>query len=357
MAFSIRRAGLTAAALVIGAGSLAACGANDAQNGSSGDGGGKKIALLLPESKTTRYEAFDKPLFEDKVKALDPNVKVLYYNADQDPAKQQQQVETAITEKVDAMVLDPVDGKAAAGLVKSAQEADIPVIAYDRFIEGSDYYMSFDNNEVGKLQGEALAKAVGGSGGILMLNGAPTDPNAAQFKEGAHSSLDTSGLKILAEYDNPDWSPDNAQQWTTDQLGKFNPKDIKGVYAANDGQAGGVVAALTGAGIAKSALPPITGQDAELAAIQRIVAGEQYMTIYKPIKVEAEKAAAVAVDLANDKEITGTTDFQGVKSFIFTPIVVTQDNVKDTVVKDGFYSVDDICTGEYAKSCSAAGLS
>ncbi len=356
MVLSIRRAGLTAAALVIGVGGLAACGANDAQNNSGGDGGTKKIALLLPESKTTRYEAFDKPLFEDKVKALDPNVKVLYYNADQDPAKQQQQVETAITEKVDAMVLDPVDGKAAAGLVKSAQEANIPVIAYDRFIEGSDYYMSFDNNEVGKLQGEALVKAVG-TGGILMLNGAPTDPNAAQFKEGAHSALDSSTVKILAEYDNPDWSPDNAQQWTTDQLGKFNPKDIKGVYAANDGQAGGVVAALTGAGIAKNALPPITGQDAELAAIQRIVAGEQYMTIYKPIKVEAEKAAAVAVDLANDKEITGTQDFQGVKSFIFKPIVVTTDNVKTTVVADGFYSVDDICTPEYAAACKQAGLS
>ena len=282
---------------------------------------------------------------------------VVYFNADQDPAKQQQQVETAITDQVDAMVLDPVDGEAAAGLVVSAQEADIPVIAYDRFIEGSDYYMSFDNAQVGKLQAESLVEAVGGSGGILMLNGAPTDPNAAQFKEGAHSVLDSSGVDILAEYDNPDWSPDNAQQWTTDQLGKYEPAEVKGVYAANDGQAGGVVAALTGAGISADALPPITGQDAELAAIQRIVAGEQYMTIYKPIKVEAEKAGEIAVQLANDEKITGTEDFQGVASFIFDPIVVTQDNVADTVVKDGFYSVDDICTENYADACTQAGLS
>ncbi len=239
----------------------------------------------------------------------------------------------------------------------SAQEADIPVIAYDRFIDGSDYYMSFDNAQVGKLQAESLVEAVGGSGGILMLNGAPTDPNAAQFKEGAHSVLDSSGVDILAEYDNPDWSPDNAQQWTTDQLGKYEPAEVKGVYAANDGQAGGVVAALTGAGISADALPPITGQDAELAAIQRIVAGEQYMTIYKPIKVEAEKAAEIAVQLANDEKITGTEDFQGVASFIFDPIVVTQDNVADTVVKDGFYSVDDICTENYADACTQAGLS
>ena len=357
MALSIRRAGLTAAALVIGAGGLAACGANEAQNGSEGGDGAKKIALLLPESKTTRYEAFDKPLFEEKVAELCNDCEVVYFNADQDPAKQQQQVETAITDQVDAMVLDPVDGEAAAGLVVSAQDADIPVIAYDRFIEGSDYYMSFDNAQVGQLQAESLVEAVGGSGGILMLNGAPTDPNAAQFKEGAHSVLDSSGVDILAEYDNPDWSPDNAQQWTTDQLGKYEPAEIDGVYAANDGQAGGVVAALTGAGISADALPPITGQDAELAAIQRIVAGEQFMTIYKPIKVEAEKAAEIAVQLANDEKITGTEDFQGVASFIFDPIVVTQDNVADTVVKDGFYSVDDICTENYADACTQAGLS
>jgi D-xylose transport system substrate-binding protein len=356
VALSIRRAVATAAVIVVGAGSLAACGANDAQTGSADGDGAKKIALLLPESKTTRYEAFDRPLFEQKVAELCDDCEVVYFNADQDPAKQQQQVESAITEQVDVMVLDPVDGEAAAGLVTSAQDADIPVIAYDRFIAGSDYYMSFDNAQVGKLQAEALVEAVGGSGSILMLNGAPTDPNAGQFKEGAHSVLDSSDVEILAEYDNPDWSPENAQQWTTDQLGKFQPSEINGVYAANDGQAGGVVAALTGAGMARDALPPITGQDAELAAIQRIVAGEQYMTIYKPIKVEAEKAAEVAVDIANGEEITGTTDFEGVDSFIFDPIIVTQDNVADTVVADEFYTVEEICAGAYADACKAAGL-
>ena len=357
MALPIRRAALTAAAVIIGAGSLAACGANDPQGGSDGGDGAKQIALLLPESKTTRYEAFDRPLFEAKVAELCDDCEVVYFNADQDPAKQQQQVETAITDQVDAMVLDPVDGEAAAGLVTSAQNADIPVIAYDRFIEGADYYMSFDNATVGKLQAESLVEAVGGSGSILMLNGAPTDPNAGQFKEGAHSVLDSSDVKILAEYDNPDWSPENAQQWTTDQLGKFTPSEIDGVYAANDGQASGVIAALTGAGVAKDALPPITGQDAQLAAIQQILAGEQFMTVYKPITVEAEKAAEVAVDLANGEEITGTTDFQGVASFIFDPIVVTQDNVGDTVVADGFYTEEDICTDSYADACKAAGLS
>jgi D-xylose transport system substrate-binding protein len=348
---------------MIAAASLAACGANDAESGGdeSGEGGGGDsltIALLLPESKTTRYESQDKPLFEEKVAELCEECEVTYFNADQDPAKQQQQVETAITDEVDAIVLDPVDGEAAAGLVVDIQDAGIPVLAYDRFIEGADYYMSFDNAQVGTLQAESLVEAMGGKGSILMLNGAPTDPNAAQFKEGAHEVLDAaSSVEILAEFDNPDWSPDKAQEWTTDQLGKFEPSQVTGVYAANDGQAGGVVAAMTGAGVAADALPPITGQDAELAAIQRIVAGQQYMTVYKPIKTEAEKAAEVAVQMARGEEITGTEDFEGVASFIFDPIVVTKENVADTVVKDGFHSVDDICTADYADACTAAGIS
>lgn len=351
----LRRAGSAIAALVFATTFLAACG-SDADSGGSGDGGGPTIALLLPESKTTRYESQDKPLFEAKVAELCSECEVKYFNADQDPAKQQQQVETAITDGVDAIVLGPVDGEAAAGLVQDAQAADIPVMAYDRFIEGADYYTSFDNGKVGELQGQALVDALSDQGSILMLHGAPTDPNAAQFKEGAKKVIDASGLEILAEYDNPDWSPDNAQQWTSDQLNKIDPSEIAGVYAANDGQAGGVVAALTGAGVAADALPPITGQDAELAAIQRIVAGQQYMTIYKPIKTEAEKAAEVAVKMAKGEEITGAEDFEGVASFIFDPIVVTKENVADTVVADGFHKVADICTGEYAAACAEAGI-
>jgi len=336
---------------------LAACGSNDDDGG--GDSGGsdsKVIALLLPESKTTRYESFDRPLFEAKVSDLCSDCEVTYFNADQDEAKQQQQVESALSQDASVLVLDPVNGAGAGGMVRSAQDAGATVVAYDRFIAEADYYMSFDNETVGRMQGEALVEAMGDEGGILMLNGAPSDPNAAQFKAGAHGVLDDSNVEILAEYDNPNWSPDNAQKWTTDQLGKIDAADVKGVYAANDGQAGGVVAALTGAGVAADALPPITGQDAELAAIQRIVAGQQAMTIYKPIKIEAEKAAEVAVALVNGDDVGDTTDFEGVPSFIFDPVVVTRDNVKDTVVADDFHPVDDICTAEFADACADAGL-
>ncbi len=351
-----------AVSALVGVSALAGCGANDAQSGgdsASGDGAsdGKTIALLLPESKTTRYEAFDRPLFENKVAELCDDCEVVYFNADQDEAKQTQQVDAAISQGASVLVLDPVNGAGAGGMVTSAQNAGAEVLAYDRFIAEADYYMSFDNETVGQLQGQALVDAMGDKGSILMLNGAPSDPNAAQFKAGAHSVIDASNVEILEEFDNPDWSPEEAQKFVTDQLSKYDADQINGVYAANDGQAGGVVAALTGGGIARDALPPITGQDAELAAIQRIVAGEQAMTIYKPIAIEAETAAEVAVNLVNGEEAGETTDYEGVPSFIFDPIIVTQDNVADTVVADGFYSVDDICTAEYADACASIGLS
>jgi D-xylose transport system substrate-binding protein len=352
---SLRVAAL-GASLVLGATGLSACGANEAQTGGEDGGDSKVIALLLPESETTRYEAFDRPIFEDKVAELCDDCEIVYYNADQDEAKQTQQVDTAISEGASVVVLDPVNGPGAGGMVQTAQEAGAEVIAYDRFIAEADYYMSFDNETVGKMQAEALVEAMGDKGNILMLNGAPSDPNAAQFKAGAHSVIDKSGVKVLAEYDNPDWTAEKAQTFVNDQLSKYDPSEIDGVYAANDNQAGGVVAALTGGGVAEEDLPPITGQDAELAGIQRIVAGQQAMTIYKPITIEAETAAETAVALVNGEDVGETTDYEGVPSFIFDPIVVTQDNVADTVVADGFYSVDDICTDEYADACKAAGL-
>ncbi len=384
MTTPLHRAALFGAALALSAATLTACGANDtggddndnSDNGSNettdpsdgGDGGatGGTIALLLPESKTTRYEAFDKPLFEAAVADLCPDCKVDYYNADQDEAKQAQQMTTALTAGAEVVVLDPVNGAGATGMVDEAQSQDVPVIAYDRLITNADYYMSFDNETVGKLQAQALVDALGDSGDILMLNGSPQDPNAGQFKAGAHSVLDASGVNILEEYDNPDWSPENAQQWTTDQLSKYDPSEIAGVYAANDGQAGGVVAALTGSGVALDALPPITGQDAEVAALQRIMAGEQAMTVFKPIPIEAETAAEVAVKLLGGEDI-GTTDtgvdqsdFEGVTSYIFDPIVTTQDNIAETVntlVDSGVYTLDEICTGDYVDDCATVGLS
>ena len=351
-----RRFAVTGAVVAVAISGLAAC---TSPNSAEGGGDAKTIALLLPESKTTRYESFDRPIFEKTVKKECADCVVKYYNADQDEAKQAQQMETALSAGAKVVVLDPVNGPGAGGMVSSAHEAGAKVVAYDRFIKTADYYMSFDNETVGKLQATELVKAMGNEGGYLQLNGSPSDPNAAQFKKGAESVLKKSDLKLLTNtsYDNPDWSPNNAQKYVTDQLSKFSPDQVDGVYAANDGQAGGVIAALKGAGVAADDLPPVTGQDAELAAIQRIVAGEQEMTVFKSYFIEAAEAGKLAVNLATGKDVGKTTDFEGVESFIFEPVVVNQDNVQETIVESGLYFADDICTDAYAAACKEAGVS
>jgi D-xylose transport system substrate-binding protein len=306
-------------------------------------------------------------LFEAKVKDLCPDCEILYSNADQDATKQQSQAEAALTNGAEVMVLDPVDAKAAGSIANMAKSRGVPVISYDRLVLDApvDYYVSFDNERVGNLQGKALVdklKADGkGTGTIVMINGSPTDNNATLFKKGAHSEIDGSGLVVGAEYDTPDWSPDRAQQEMEQAITRLGRANIVGVYAANDGTGGGAIAAMKAAGF--SPIPPTTGQDAELAAIQRIIAGEQYMTIYKAIKPEAEKTAELAVALVRGEEppdglVTGTTNngVSDVPSVVLDPVAVTAANVKDTIVADGFWTVAQICTTAYAEACSKAGL-
>jgi D-xylose transport system substrate-binding protein len=326
---------------------------------------GAKIALLLPESKTARYESHDRPHFERRVKELCAECTVIYSNADQDAAKQQNQAEAALTNGAQVLVLDPVDSASAAAMVARAKQAKVPVISYDRLITGADvdYYISFDNQKVGQLQGQALVeklKADGKtSGTIVMINGSPTDNNARMFKAGAHSVIDGSGLTVGAEYDTPDWSPDKAQQQMEQAITSIGKDKIIGVYAANDGTAGGAIAAMKANGI--TPLPPVTGQDAELAAIQRVLTGEQYMTVYKAIKPEAEVAAELAVALAqgqpapagkvNAKVNNGQKD---VPSILLAPVSVTKENVKSTVFADGFWKAAEVCTGNYKEACATA---
>ena len=353
-------------ALVAVAFAAAACGGSSGGGGgsSSSSSGGKKIALLLPETKTARYESKDRPLFTDKLKALCSDCQIIYSNANQDAAQQQSQADAALTNGANVLVLDAVDGAAAAAIAKKAKQQKVPVVSYDRLLTGTDavdYYISFDNVGVGKLQGTSLLQALGNKtdASVVMINGAPTDNNAKLFKQGAHSVLDGK-VKIAKEYDTPDWSPDKAQDEMSQALTALGGK-VDGVYAANDGTGGGAIAAMKAAGV--KPLPPTTGQDAELAAIQRIVAGEQYMTVYKAIKPEAEGAAVLAFDLATGKSVpsdmssgkvnNGAID---VKSDLLTPVAVTKQNVNDTVVKDGFWSKTEICTGQYAQACQAAGL-
>jgi D-xylose transport system substrate-binding protein len=334
-----------------------------------GGGGGKKIALLLPESGTARYESQDRPHFTSKVKDLCSDCDVLYSNAGQDAARQQQQAEAALTKGADVLVLDPVDAGSAGAIVKKAKAQSVPVISYDRLITNSDidYYVSYDNSRVGKLQGTALVnklKADGkGNGTIVMINGDPADNNAKLFKKGAHSVIDKSGLKVGKEYDTPGWLGNKAQTEMEQAITALGNNGFVGVYAANDTTGGAAIAAMKDAGI-KPSTRPTTGQDAELAGIQRILAGDQFMTVYKDLKFEAQDAATVAVavakgdtpssDLVKDTTNNGQKD---VPSVLRTPVEVTKDNIKDTIIKDGFWTPTQICTKAYAAACKAAGIS
>jgi len=363
------------AALALAAG-VAACGSDDKSSDSSstpaaasGGGGSEKsgkIALLLPETKTTRYEEQDRPRFEAKVKEICPKCEILYSNANQDASRQQQQAEAAITNGANVIVLDAVDADAAQATVNRAKQSNIPVIAYDRLISKApiSYYVSFDNVKVGKIQAQALLDKLGSPDGkqIVMLNGSPTDPSSGDYKKGAHEVLDSSGVKIAKEYDTPDWSPDKAQQETEQAITAVGKDKIAGVYSANDGMVGGAIAAMKSAGMDPKTIAT-TGQDSEIAAIQRILTGEQYMTIYLAIKKQAESAAQLAVDmiqgkqpdssLVNAKVNNGAAD---IPSVMLDPTPVTKDNIKDTIIADNFHSASDICTGDFASACADAGI-
>lgn len=347
--------------------SVAACGkAGDSKksdSSSSSSSGGKTIGLLLPDSVTARYEKFDHPYFEAQVKSLCADCTVDYANAAGDAAKQAQQVSTMVTKGVKVIVISAQDSAAIKSSIDAAVAKGVKVVAYDRLAQGKvSAYVSFDNVKVGELQGQALLDSLGSKATpkskIVMINGDDADPNAGQFKQGAHKALD--GKVDIAYEQSGLWKDTVAAQKMKAAITQLGAKNIAGVYSANDGMAGGIATTLKGAGISGI---PLTGQDAELAGIQRIVAGTQSSTVYKAFKPEADAAATIAVDLLQGKSISSlatSTQTSGsgdkVPSQLLTPVSVTKANIKDTVVKDGLYTVSDICTSEFAKACKAANL-
>ncbi|WP_406452732.1 substrate-binding domain-containing protein [Streptomyces sp. NBC_01622] len=352
--------------------SLAGCGTLNPTS-SSGDtipvkGDNITVGVLMPEKSSTRYDQFDVPIIKKKVASLtDGHGKVAYANAASDAGKQTSQMEKMITDGVDVIVLDAVDAHAIAGAVRNAKAAGIPVIAYERLAEGPvDGYVTFDNAMVGEVQGRSLVEALGAgidpSAKVVMLNGSPSDPNARQFEQGAVSEMN-GRVTVVASYDIKDWSPRIAQTRMTQALAQYGAADIAAVYAANDAMAAGALAAYRAAGV--TAIPPITGQDAELAAIQRLLTGEQYMTVYKPYADEAETAAEAAVtkiqgrsiefDAIQPDTVDSPTD-KGIPANFVSVAQVTKEDIKNTVVADGIYQISDICTAKYKPACKDADL-
>ena len=325
------------------------------------------IAFLMPDQASTRYEEHDHPGFVAELKKLCPTCRVLYQNADGDVSRQQQQFNSVITQGAKAIVIDPVDSAAAASLVKQAQAKGIKVIAYDRPIPSTpvDFYVSFNNEEIGRsialslvqhLKAKGVAPSEGA--GLLQINGSPTDAAAGLIKKGIHAGLEGSGYALLAEYDTPEWAPPRAQQWAAGQVSRFG-KRILGVVAANDGTAGGAIAAFKAAGV--DPVPPVTGNDATIAGLQLIIAGDQYNTISKPSEIVAAAAANAAVELLSGTVPKSDTTLFGAPARLFVPAVVTAENLRAEIVDkkvDGkaITPAAVLCTGRYADACKKMGL-
>jgi D-xylose transport system substrate-binding protein len=363
---------LLATALTIAA---AGCGSDDSSSDKAAGSTtattaakGAKIALLLPENKTARYENQDKPFFTAKVKELCPTCEIIYQNATQDAAKQQQQAEAAITQGAKVLVLDAVDVASAGAIVTRAKQQKIPVVSYGRLVADAplDYYVSIDPFKVGQQQAQEQLEALKAAGKsaprIVMINGSPTDSNSAPYKKGAEEVYKAGGAKIVKSYDTPDWSPDKAQSQMEQTITALGKSGFDAVYVANDGMAGGAIAAMKSAGLDPAKFL-VTGQDAEVTGVQRILKGEQLETVYQPLKVIASKSAEIAVPLALGKPVpagiaTSKTDNGAgeVPSVLVPTLSVDKSNVASTVVKDGFLTAADICTSAYASACKAAGI-
>jgi D-xylose transport system substrate-binding protein len=360
---------LTASASAL---ALTACGVVDGVGASDGSASPKKgdditVGLLLPDKDTERFESFDHPVIKKEVAALTHGKgKVVYANAEASQDKQSRQFQQMVDQKVDIILVDALDAKAIAPDVQKAKDAGIPVIAYDRLAQGPiDAYVSHDNELVGELQARAIVEALGSKAAtskIVMMNGDPADTNYAKFKEGALGELENR-VVIAKAYDTSKWSPAVAKANMKKAIKAIGLDNIAAVYAANDGLAGAVIEALKDAGATK--IPPVTGQDANLDAVRRIVSGDQYMTAYKPFIDEATRAAEMAVykvqgrDIQFDALTRDTADSPTEKKIptMLVPVVaLTKDNIKDTVIADGVYSVKEICTPQYAVDCAAIGL-
>ncbi|HJT23496.1 MAG TPA: D-xylose ABC transporter substrate-binding protein [bacterium] len=328
---------------VILAGFLLALGAGGCVKQS---GKGVKIGLSLDTLKEERWQ-HDRDLFVQRAKEL--GAEVLVQAANSDDQLQNSQAENLLTEGVNVLVVVPHNGKSAATIVETAHKSGVPVLAYDRIINNCDLdlYVSFDNVRVGELQADYLVKRRP-KGNYLLIGGAPTDFNAQMLRQGQMNVLkpyvDRGDIKIVGDQWATDWQPVVALQITENALTR-NKNHIDAIVVSNDGTAGGAVQALAEQGLAGKVL--VSGQDADLAACQRIVAGTQSMTVYKPIKKLADKAAELAIALALKQPITDKTTpvnngFKDVPSVLLDPIQVDKDNLDSTVIADGYHTKDEV---------------
>lgn len=303
------------------------------------------IGFAMDSLKEERWQK-DKKFFLNKANEL--NVKVRVTEANGDENLQTTQVENLIAEGVNVLVVVPVNGDMASTIIEKAHKANIKVLSYDRLIKNSDvdYYISYDNEKVGRLQGEEMLKVVS-NGNVAYIGGSPTDNNAILFRKGAmdiiSSKINNKSINLVMDKYSTDWNPNEAYK-NVKQLLETNKSNISGIICANDGTASGAIQALKEDGL--DGKIPVTGQDADLNACQNIATGKQLMTVYKPVKPIAEKSVILAIDIANNKTIDTNNKinngFKDIKSLLLDPVAVTKDNMRDTIIKDDWVSEKDV---------------
>ncbi|GAC1427629.1 MAG: substrate-binding domain-containing protein [Ktedonobacteraceae bacterium] len=349
---------------------LAACG-NSSTGTTGGSGttttstkpgqGCKKVGVLLPETASSaRWDSKDKPLLTQGIQSAIPGATVDYNNAGGDATVQQTQAQADLTKGDCILVVAAADSASAAAIVTQAKAKNVPVIAYDRLIQSKDlnYYVSFDNQKVGQLQGQYVADHYKDytqtSNNLIMINGAQTDNNAILFHDGAHTALDplisAGTLKKVYEQYTPKWDNDQARVEMDGALTASQNK-VGVAYVANDGMANSVISALKTKKLNGKVL--VTGQDATVAGIHNILAGDQAMTVYKAINKEAQatidliKAISAGTDTASltNGATVKTQDGTPIPSILETPVAVDKSNISSTVIADGFVTKSDVCTG------------
>ncbi len=323
------------------------------------------VAVLLPDSQSSaRWENDDRKFLGEAFDAAGVSYNIV--NAQGDAAQQTTLADQAITNGAKVILLVNLDSGSGAAIIAKAREAGVKVIDYDRLTiqgDGADFYVSFDNEAVGKLQGEGLVKAVADAGlknpNVAVLNGSPTDNNATLFANGYNSVIkplfDSKEWTLVDDQSVPDWDNTKAQTIFEQMLTAAGGK-IDAAVAANDGLANAVATALQNQGYPYI---PVTGQDATVGGIQNILAGRQSMTVYKAIKQEAEGAAALAIALVKGEDtasmVTSTINngTKDVPAVLLTPVSVTKDNIAETVIADGFRTWAEICVGDFVQYCPA----
>ncbi|HWO02953.1 MAG TPA: D-xylose ABC transporter substrate-binding protein [Blastocatellia bacterium] len=304
-----------------------------------------RIGFSMDTLKEERWQR-DRDLFVARASEL--GAEVLVQAANGDDALQTAQAENLLTQGVDVLVVAPHNAEVAASIVDSAKRQGVPVLSYDRLIRNSDVdlYISFDNVKVGESQAHYLLDRAP-RGNYVLIGGSPTDNNARMFREGQMNvlqpAIDRGDVKVAADQWAREWLASEALKHTENALTQTN-NNIVAVVASNDGLAGGAVQALGEQNLAGKVF--VSGQDAELAALQRIVGGTQSMTVYKPVARLALRAAEAAVALARGEKVatpaTVNNGKKDVPSVLLDSITVDRNNVVETVIKDGYLKMEDV---------------